>query len=63
MDKGLSKATFTVRELAQYLNIGRAAAYRLVNEGVISSLRIGKQIRIPIAAVQRWLEEAALKGA
>ena len=58
-----SKATFTVRELAQYLNIGRAAAYRLVNEGVVPSLRIGKQIRIPIAAVQRWLEEAALKGA
>lgn len=52
------KATFTVKELAEYLGIGRQAAYRLVKNRIIPSVRIGNLIRIPVVAVDRWLEEA-----
>lgn len=57
------KATFTVRELADYLQIGKASAYRLVHDGTLPSVRIGRQIRIPIAAVDKWLAEAMPESA
>lgn len=59
----LKKATFSVKELAAYLNVGKAAAYRLVHDGTLPSVRIGRQIRIPIAAVDRWLAEATPESA
>lgn len=36
----------TVSELAQYLGIGKNTAYKLVNNGIIPSVRVGRQIRI-----------------
>ena len=59
----LKKATFTVRELSEYLQIGKASAYRLVHDGTLPSVRIGRQIRVPIAAVDRWLAEATPESA
>ena len=47
-----------VEELAAILRIGRNSAYRLVNTGQISYLRIGRTIRIPYAAVVRYVESA-----
>lgn len=59
----LKKATFSVKELAEYLNVGKASAYRLVHDGTLPSVRIGRQIRIPIAAVDKWLAEATPQSA
>jgi excisionase family DNA binding protein len=40
-------ATMTVTEAAQYLRIGRNAAYAAVANGEIPSVRIGKRILVP----------------
>lgn len=45
----------TVTELQEVLNIGRNTAYALLSAGAISSIRIGKQWRIPKAAVFYYL--------
>ncbi|MFQ5968122.1 MAG: helix-turn-helix domain-containing protein [Acidimicrobiia bacterium] len=45
----------TVPEVAQVLRIGRNAAYQLVREGVIPHVRLGKTIRVPKAALLRYL--------
>ena len=37
----------TVNELASVIRIGRNAAYQLVKDGDIQSIRIGRSIRIP----------------
>lgn len=47
----------TVKELSKLLRIGINAAYRLVRSGVIHSVRVGRQYRIPRSAVDEYLYE------
>jgi excisionase family DNA binding protein len=49
---------YSVMEMAAVLHIGRNAAYELVKSGKIRSLRIGRNIRIPRAAILEYLETA-----
>ena len=48
-------ATFTVKELAAYLRIGKNTSYSLIHEGSIESFKIGNQIRIPKVCVEEWI--------
>lgn len=52
-------AILTVPQLADFLNIGRNAAYDLVNSNQIKVIRIGKNIRIPRHAVLEYLSTSA----
>lgn len=52
----LSKPTASVDELARVLEIGRNQAYAAVRSGQIRSIRLGKRIRIPTAAIVQLLE-------
>lgn len=45
----------TVEDLTTLLHIGRNKAYDLVNSKQIQSIKVGKQIRIPRAALERYL--------
>ena len=44
--------TMRVEELMPILGIGRNTAYNLVRSGQIFSIRIGRQLRIPRAALR-----------
>jgi len=44
-------------EVAQALGIGRSQAYSLLSSGEIESIRIGRSRRVPVEALERWLEE------
>ena len=44
----------TVGEMASILRIGRNAAYQLVQEGSVQSIRIGRSIRIPRNALVQF---------
>ena len=44
------------REAAEAVGVGRTLFYRLVKAGVIPSCRVGKSIRIPVAALRAWAE-------
>ena len=57
----MQKATFTVYEAAEYIGVGRNTMYKLVKEKNFPSIRIKKQIRIPIKALDQWLETEAAK--
>lgn len=48
----------TVEEAADFLRIGRSAAYEGVKTGAIPHVRIGKLIRIPKAALLEWLGQS-----
>jgi len=41
------KDMMTVKELSQALRVGKNIAYYLVNQGIIPSLKIGREYRIP----------------
>jgi hypothetical protein len=50
------KPTMQVGDVAKAIGISRAAAYEGVKSGVIPSIRIGKRIVVPTAAVRRLLQ-------
>ena len=51
----MTTEVLTVSELSARLRVGRSSAYRLVKDGMIRSVRIGRTIRVPEAAVQEFL--------
>ena len=55
------KKTLTVHELREYLGIGRATAYELVNSEDFPSFRIGRKILINVDALQEWIDQNTKK--
>jgi len=45
----------TVQEAAKFLRLKRSTAYELVRQGVIPSMRLGRQIRIPKAGIEKLI--------
>ena len=46
----------TVQQVAEALRIGRGAAYKLVNERTIGSVRIGNKIRVPKQCLIEYMQ-------
>jgi excisionase family DNA binding protein len=55
MEMGDIPAVLTVPEAAKLLGLNRNLAYQAVAEGTIPSLRFGRRIVIPRAALERLL--------
>jgi excisionase family DNA binding protein len=53
------RLVFTVEEAAQLLGISRSFAYEAVQQGDIPSMRIGRRILVPKAALKRLLESTS----
>lgn len=51
-----TQPTISVDEFAHLVGIARSTAFAAVKAGEIPSIRFGKRIRIPTAAVRRMLE-------
>lgn len=52
--------TYTVNEITRILGVSQARAYRLVQEGLFKSVRIGNAIRISKRSFDHWLESLDL---
>jgi excisionase family DNA binding protein len=57
------RSTYDVPEAARILGIGRSAAYEAVRRGEIPSIRLGKRLVVPRAALERMLEGREAVGA
>jgi excisionase family DNA binding protein len=53
-----SRLTLTVEEVAATLGISRAFAYEAVRRGEIPSIRIGRRVLVPRAALEKLLDGA-----
>ncbi len=51
--------TLTVPEIGAILRISRPMAYRVVNQPGFPKIYLGRSIRIPESAFQRWLADQA----
>ena len=58
----IPKQTLKIEEAAQILGIGRQTAYSLANSGRLPTLRLGRRLVVPIAALERMLAEAGQVG-
>jgi excisionase family DNA binding protein len=47
----------TVDELAEALSIGRTAAWELVRKRKIKSVKIGRTRRVPVSAIQEYIDQ------
>lgn len=53
----MEKYTMSVDEMAAAVGVSRPKAYELVNCEGFPVIRIGRRIRIPVAGLERWIEE------
>jgi excisionase family DNA binding protein len=53
----------TAAEAAAHLGIGRTTVYRLMGDGVLTSIKIGRCRRIPIASIAAYVNERLTQGA
>ena len=51
----MEKQALSIKEAAETLGIGVAKAYQAANSGELPTIRIGKRILVPVAALERML--------
>jgi excisionase family DNA binding protein len=56
------KLLFTPEEAAAVLSVGRTRVYELIARGQLFSVRIGASRRIPLLALERFVNELARDG-
>jgi excisionase family DNA binding protein len=49
-------------EAADLLGVSRSTIYQLLGSGQVPSMRVGKLLRVPAAALQRWVNERAAEA-
>jgi hypothetical protein len=55
--------TLTVPEAGRvYFDLGRNASYEAARRGDIPTIRIGRLLRVPVAALERMLKDTIPKG-
>ncbi len=47
---------FTVCQAAEVLSVSRSTAYRLIDSGELEVVRIGRSVRVPVAAVVEFVD-------
>ena len=56
MSAEILESVLTVPETAQYLKLSKSKVYLLVQRGEIPHIKIGKNIRIRVKDLKKWLE-------
>jgi excisionase family DNA binding protein len=57
-----ARLTLNVDEAAKLLGLNRITVYRLVGQGAIPNVRIGRRIIIPRRGLEEWLERESQKA-
>jgi excisionase family DNA binding protein len=50
-------------EVREVLGICQSQAYRLMQNGTLPTVRIGRSLRVPADALQKWIENNTKPGA
>jgi excisionase family DNA binding protein len=56
------KAFYRVLEAAEILNLGRTKMYQLIRSGLIPSVKLDGNIRIPVKALHDWIDSHIAQG-
>ena len=54
----MERKTLNLEEAAKALGISRSSAYEAARKGEIPTIRIGKRLLVPLAALERLLSDA-----
>ena len=61
MISDIQPIAISVPEMGSRLGISRSLAWRLVNDGVIRTVRIGKRVVVPTDAIDKFLAGSSPK--
>lgn len=53
----MEQALLRPSEVARIIALGRSKTYELIQHGEIASVRIGRSVRVPTGALQRWIAD------
>lgn len=56
------RSTLTVREIAERLGVGRLAVYRMLEQGLLPGIRVGKRWIVTRAALEQWERTCGFMG-
>ena len=56
MDKKNLSKLMTVKELQQYLKIGKNTAYRMINNNEVPTVKIGNRVYVVVDKLQRYID-------
>ena len=60
---GLSEVQFlTVAEVAQTMRVSKMTVYRLVHNGELEAVRVGRSFRVPEPAVDEYLKKSYFRA-
>jgi excisionase family DNA binding protein len=59
---GPNRGLLRVEEAAEWLGLGRTKAYELVYRGMLPSVTIGRSRRVPVAALQDFVDRLVENG-
>lgn len=54
------KLTLTIEEAGTALGLSRATAYKLAHDGTLPTIRLGRQLKVPVVQLQKLLAEKQL---
>ena len=49
----------TVKEVASYLQTSKQQVRRMIQSGELTAVRVGREYRVPAAALETWLRRTA----
>ncbi len=49
-------------DAAAMLSVSRSSVYELIASGALPSVRVGRMLRVPVAAIRRLAEQAEPQG-
>ena len=49
-------------EVARRLALARSTVYAMMASGEIKTVRKGRAVRVPVSAVDKWIEENSMTG-
>ncbi len=53
----MEKILLKPMEVAELIGIGRTKIYEMLARGELPSIHIGRVVRIPVSALNKWVEE------
>jgi excisionase family DNA binding protein len=53
----MDKLLLRPAEAAEVIGLGRSKMYELLAKGIVPSIKIGKSVRVPVAALRKWVEQ------
>ncbi len=65
MDDPMENTRLLLRatEVATALGIGRSLAYQMIAAGVLPTVRLGRSVRVPRAALEDWIRKNTTSNA